>query len=620
MRPLRHTGLVLALALAAAARLTAQGGTPPPGVAYLFVLDLAGTALDEFPASVKALNGVMTVVDKNGQHMLRASSPSELLITLPQNLPPAFTVMVDLIPKSCCNPEDFMIEGTPARNRGVASAELTWHSAHIMAVGGGGEMYQSDMPADLAASTPGNLTRLVMEVSGTTVKLYTNGRRLYTLDKQFTRGRVLRVWLGGQDEGINAVYLAGFSVLNGAVASAVIAAAPSGEPAPSALKGPKLPVVTPGSAPEPPPPPPPPPTPGPDTAQAGTQQQTAQNKSGITAASGGPVVTGLFARVDLKGQTSLSWQPVSGATSYFVVRWMDERPECCTVTSAPNGMTSLQWQAPPLTQTGVYRYRVYAYTPGLITSGETTVQYPPPLQPVAVLNLGAGPWPLGVVLAWGSLPGASAYRVFRAASLTQPGVLLGTASSSAPMLAGNEGLTAAVDAELSGDVNQYQYWVQAVMADGSLSDPGPITPITQQNTSGINPFGGSLVPTGVTASVGGSTTITVNGVEGRGSKVTWTWDQYLDQRPVYLYFTTVEINQSASGFGASWTLYRSDAIQVPGNATLQYLKQGDAVGPPYTVGIPAGMVVRFCVTYFPTTAEQRANTNLPGCVVSQIPP
>jgi hypothetical protein len=190
---------------------------------YLFVLDLQGTPLDEFPSAVKALNGVMTVVNRNGQHMLRASSPSEFLITLPQVLPPDFTVEVDLIPKSCCNPDDLMVEGTPTMNRGPASAQLTWHPAHISVVGGG-EMYQSDMPADLAASTPGNLTNIVMTFSGSTVKLYTNGRRLYTVDRQFPRGRVLRVWLGGQDDRLNAVYLAGLRVGTGAVAPGIIAA------------------------------------------------------------------------------------------------------------------------------------------------------------------------------------------------------------------------------------------------------------------------------------------------------------------------------------------------------------------------------------------------------------
>jgi hypothetical protein len=181
----------------------------------IFTLDLAGTSLDEFPASVKALSGVMTVVDKNGQHMLKASSPSEFLITLPQALPADFTVVLDFIPKACCAPDDIMLEGTPTMNRGPASAQLTWQPERISVVGGSADMYQASMPADLAASTPGNLTQVVVEFSGTTIKLYTNGRRLYTLDKQFARGRVLRVWLGGADEGLNAVYLAGLRISAG---------------------------------------------------------------------------------------------------------------------------------------------------------------------------------------------------------------------------------------------------------------------------------------------------------------------------------------------------------------------------------------------------------------------
>jgi hypothetical protein len=218
-------GAVWLTALSAAIPGTlAQQPGPLRPTPYLFVLDLEGTPLDEFPESVKALSGVMTVVDKDGRHMLRASSPSELLITLPQALPPVFTVEVDLIPKRCCNPADIMVEGMPTRNRGVASAELTWHPSHIMVVGGGGEMYQSDMPADLAAATPGNLTHLVMEFNGTTIRLYTNGQRLYTLEKQFVRGRVLRVGLGGESSG-NPMYLAGLRVGSGPAAPGVIAAA-----------------------------------------------------------------------------------------------------------------------------------------------------------------------------------------------------------------------------------------------------------------------------------------------------------------------------------------------------------------------------------------------------------
>jgi hypothetical protein len=266
----RLTGWTLWCVLLIPAGVAGQAPTPPPGRAYLFVLDLQGTALDEFPSSITALNGVMTVVDKNGQHMLKASSPSEVLITLPQPLPADFTVELDVIPKGCCGPDDIMLEGTPTMNRGPASAQLTWHPERLSAVGGSPDMYQAAMPADLAASTPGNLTHVLVEFQGTQIKLYTNGRRLYTLDKQFARGRVLRVWLGGENS-MNPMYLAGLQVMAGAVASSVIAqypgqpgipTPPPGVPSPASTGGmnnPQRPI-------NPPPPPPPPATSTPTTA------------------------------------------------------------------------------------------------------------------------------------------------------------------------------------------------------------------------------------------------------------------------------------------------------------------------------------------------------------------
>jgi hypothetical protein len=360
-----RTRILTLLFLALPAAITAQPGfsipTPPPGRAYLFTLDLQGTPLDEFPAGVKALNGTMTVVDKDGQHMLRASSPSEFLITLPQPLPPDFTVEVDLIPKSCCNPEDFMLEGTPTRNRGVASAELTWHSSHIMAVGGGGEMYQSDTPADLAASTPGTLTHLVVVVQGSTIKLYTNGRRMYTLDKQFARGRVLRVWLGGQDEGLNAVYLAGFAVRAGASAPGVImgvarlpgGAGGSANPqintaigsissgATGATSGP----AGPGSG-----------TASQSLASTGSAFPTVVSNVSVTQGTSGPVV---------------NWLPVSVPAVYSVRRWKIDNPSCCNNASPPTPvLNGPPWQDAPLPITGTYVYEVTATMSGGVASGQ----------------------------------------------------------------------------------------------------------------------------------------------------------------------------------------------------------------------------------------------------------
>jgi len=127
-------------------------------------------------------------------------------------LPADFTIEFEIAAKKCCNPEDLMFEGSLTRNRGVASAEVTWSPPHI-AVVGGGEMYQSDVPEDLGLTLPQTLAQVNVSYAGGALKLYTNGRRLYTLsDRQFARGRVLHVTLGGQDGPEYAVHLAGLRI------------------------------------------------------------------------------------------------------------------------------------------------------------------------------------------------------------------------------------------------------------------------------------------------------------------------------------------------------------------------------------------------------------------------
>jgi hypothetical protein len=390
MRWLRRTGLVMALALAGAVRL--------PGQSPLFVLDVRGTALDEFPSGVKALNGTMTVVDKNGQHMLRASSPSEFLITLPQNLPVAFTVVLDVIPKSCCAPEDIMLEGTPTMNRGVASVQLTWQPEHIMAVGGGGEMYQSDMPADLAASTPGNLTQLVIEINGPTIKLYTNGRRMYTLDKQFARGRVLRVWLWGETAS-NPMYLAGLSVLSGAVASGVIAQN-SGQLGSST---------------------PPPSVPGSGAGTGGTGA-TARSSQGLT---GSPTPTFVANVTVTQGATGpvVNWQTVAAPATYTVKRWLWNDLTCCNNNSA--SLTGPPWQDVPLPLAGTYVYQVTVTTNGGTATGQAQFVNLKPGGQIANTGLPAAPssgprtvTPTGTTPTLNPPPGAASGSVGSAFTVT----------------------------------------------------------------------------------------------------------------------------------------------------------------------------------------------------------
>jgi hypothetical protein len=212
--------------------------------------------------------------------------------------------------------------------------------------------------------------------------------------------------------------------------------------------------------------------------------------------------------------------------------------------------------------------------------------------------------------------------VYRKSDPLQPGAaLLGTLSATSPGNVGIEGMVGALDAELSGDVSKVQYWVQAVFGDGTTSDPGPVTAVTNGGGSlSINPFSGPLAPTGAAATVGGSTTITFNGQQVLGSRVSWTWDQDLTQVPIYLYFATVDIAPPSSGFGGAWQPFRSVAIGIPGTPPIPYLKTADVVGTGYAAEIPSGFLVRFCVSYFPLTPELISQLqNTAACVTKLVP-
>ena len=208
---MRPVSLILTTSILATVALTeasvAQSSGFVPGSREIFVLDMASVPVGEFPKQLKVLKGAMTVVEKDGMRMLRASDPAEFLIPLPELMPQDFTLEFDVVPKLGGNPWDLGFEGTPAINQGVASMYVMWKPDYTMTVGGG-ETSNLRMPEELAAAIPATLTEVRASMNGTTFKLFTNGQTVLNLsNRQFIRGRILRVFLGGQDDDKYAVYL-----------------------------------------------------------------------------------------------------------------------------------------------------------------------------------------------------------------------------------------------------------------------------------------------------------------------------------------------------------------------------------------------------------------------------
>ena len=409
-----RTGRRLAVALLAAPVVamtwtglaTAQSGppsAPPTGGRDLVAMTFAGTPVGSFPTGLERVDGTMEVVMKDGQPMLRATTRSTFRVNLPEVLPQDFTLEFDLVPKTCCQPEDISFEGTAVINQGNVSANVQWHHEHQMVVGGG-PTHSSKVPDDIAVALPGVLTNIVFTVQGDQMTMFTNGQRLYTIQRKFARSRVLRVFLGGQNDTERAVYLARLRV-----------AATTG--ATTASTG----IMT-GRSP-------------------GTTLGAVPSGFGITVTLGGagPVV---------------SWSPVPGATAYRASRRKFDDVMCCN-TAAP--AVASPWQDQPLPMSGTYVYQVIATTPNGDVTAEVQFGYRQPLGPVttsptpilvqptqtatatpitqpttnpvppartgtptvmsngpAPTNLSAGGGPVVASISWSEAPGATRYELRRA--------------------------------------------------------------------------------------------------------------------------------------------------------------------------------------------------------------
>lgn len=217
MRVNTVVSVVLFLQLGATQTVAAQFTA---GSRELFALDLSADQVGDVPTSVKMLQGNVEIVMKDGARMIKASERATFLINLPERLPPQFTLEFELTPKSCCQPEDLAFEGTPAINQGEYSMNFQWSRESLRGVGGG-EGKDTPMPPAVAVMLPSQLTTVQVMVDGEAFQVYTNDELVADWpNRKFVRGRVLRVFLGGQDEFERAVYLSKLRIATNAPAPA----------------------------------------------------------------------------------------------------------------------------------------------------------------------------------------------------------------------------------------------------------------------------------------------------------------------------------------------------------------------------------------------------------------
>ena len=181
-----------------------------PGARTIFFTDFTDDQVGNFPKRLTFKNGQMEVVELDGgQRALKASSFSELLIPLPEALPPKFTIELDVINRDSRGvaANTFEVSGGNAFNDDKFTVVGWGHNG--LSVNGGGVQGMSIMAkeADIERYV-GHPASFRILGDGQALKLYADEKRIANIPNGgFQRGRTLALYLQGRDDEKNAVYV-----------------------------------------------------------------------------------------------------------------------------------------------------------------------------------------------------------------------------------------------------------------------------------------------------------------------------------------------------------------------------------------------------------------------------
>ena len=181
-----------------------------PGSRTIFFTDFTEDQVGNFPKRLTFKNGQMEVVEiDGGQRALKASSYSQLLIPLPEALPPKFTVELDVINRDSRGvaANTFEISGGNAINDSKYTVVGWGHNG--LSVNGGGVEGMSIMAKDADIQRyVGQPASFRILGDGQALKLYADEKRIANIPNgDFQRGKTLALYLQGRDDEKNAVYV-----------------------------------------------------------------------------------------------------------------------------------------------------------------------------------------------------------------------------------------------------------------------------------------------------------------------------------------------------------------------------------------------------------------------------
>jgi len=181
-----------------------------PGARTIFFTDFTDDQVGNFPKRLTFKTGQMEVVElEGGQRALKASSPSELVIPLPEVLPQKFTVELDVINRDtrAVGATTFDLTGG-SRAMDSKYTMVGWgHNGLLVAGGGLQTMDVVAKDADVVRYM-GHPASFRILGDGPGLKLYVDEKRVANIpNAAFERGRTLLLDLQGRDDEKNAVYV-----------------------------------------------------------------------------------------------------------------------------------------------------------------------------------------------------------------------------------------------------------------------------------------------------------------------------------------------------------------------------------------------------------------------------
>lgn len=188
-----------------------------PGNRVLFDTDFSEDRSGSFPSRLHHRRGAMSVVERDGRRMLRATAKSEFLVPIGSTLPERFTLEIDVVAPSayCCLDGVVFVEGGTIVDQGQYSADISWapHGAWINGSGLHRATSLAAIPEESQPALRGTVVHLRIAMDGPEFTLYANERRLLSIPElEFTRDTALRVVLHGAAEPGMAAYIAGIRV------------------------------------------------------------------------------------------------------------------------------------------------------------------------------------------------------------------------------------------------------------------------------------------------------------------------------------------------------------------------------------------------------------------------